>query len=67
MPKAENHRTEHTETAGVAVKITSYQIGERHYCHITNIDPGATIARAEGETREQAVRQAMEKAQARLQ
>lgn len=67
MPKAENHRTEQKQIAGVTVNIVSYQIGDQHYCHISNVDPGATIARAEGETREEAIKLATEKAEARLQ
>ncbi len=52
---------------GVDLKITTYQIGERFYCHIENKDPGATIARAEGTRREEARQLALAKIQKRLQ
>jgi len=54
------------EVCGVKVAITTYRIGERWYCHIANADPGATIARSEGMTKEDAEKTAMEKTTARL-
>lgn len=50
------------EVQGWGVTVTSYQLGDRYYCTIENVDPGARIARAEGATREDAERQALEKA-----
>jgi len=67
MAKAENYEVEKREFRGTNIVITSYQIGEKFYCHITNEDPGATIARAEGMNRDDAVSQALEKAFDRLQ
>ncbi len=66
MFKAEDHREEIQEIAGVKVNVTSYRIGERHYCHVANADPGATIARAEAAAREEAVNLALTKARQRL-
>ncbi|MEM1320860.1 MAG: hypothetical protein AAGG75_11425 [Bacteroidota bacterium] len=51
---------------GTPVKVVSYQIGEKFYCHISNVDPGATIARAEGESREAAFATAKAKVESRL-
>lgn len=51
---------------GVEVKITTYKIGEDFYCHIYNTDPGATIARASGNTRQEALQRALEKARKRI-
>ena len=54
------------EISGVSVRISSYQIGDRFYCHIENTDPGATIARADGPAREEAIQLAIAKAIQRL-
>ena len=51
---------------GVALTITTYKIGERFYCHIQNADPGATIARASGTSREEATEAALAKVSKRL-
>ena len=64
--KVEGHESEQTELNGVQIKITSYQIGERYFCHVTNIDPGATIARGEGSSRDEAREVALSKATTRL-
>ena len=42
--------------------IVTYRMGETYYCTIDNVDPGARFARAEGATREDAERVALEKA-----
>lgn len=64
--KTENYRVERQEIVGVKVSVTSYQIGARFHCHVANLDPGATIARAEADSHAEAVRLALEKAGARL-
>ena len=66
MAKAENYEVEKREFRGTNIVITSYQIGDKYFCHITNEDPGATIARSEGINREEAVSIAMDKAFERL-
>jgi len=66
MPTEENYRTESREIVGVTVSVTSYAIEGRFYCHIANVDAGATIARAEDETREAAINLALQKATKRL-
>lgn len=42
--------------------IETYQLGDVFYCSISNTDPGARFARAEGPTREAAEATAREKA-----
>ncbi len=64
--KTENYRVEKQELAGVRVSVTTYQIGERFHCHVANVDPGATIARAEADSNAEAVREATAKAEERL-
>lgn len=67
MLKPENHRTSSRELEGIQINITSYKIGEQYYCHITNLDPGATIARAEATTSQDDAEQiALARAQERL-
>ena len=60
--KAEEY-TERNDTIDTwPVHIVTYRIGEKYYCTIDNVDPGARFARAEGGTREDAERTALEKA-----
>ncbi len=64
--KAEEYRTEIRDLEGVKVEVRSYRLDDVYYCHIANMDAGATIARASGTTREEAVQAATEKARQRL-
>ncbi len=66
MARAEEHRVETTDINGTKVTVTSYRIEDRYYCHIANVDPGATIARAEGGTQQEALQRALAKATQRL-
>ena len=66
MDQARDYKTERREIAGVAFDVTSYKIGDRYYCHVTNADPGATVARAEGASREEAEETALTKTINRL-
>jgi hypothetical protein len=60
--KAEDY-TERRETIDTwPIRIVTYRIGDKYYCTIDNVDPGARFARAEGATREDAERVALEKA-----
>jgi hypothetical protein len=60
--KSEDFRERRDEIGGWAVNVVSYKIGDRFYCTIDNVDPGARFARAEGATREEAESAASEKA-----
>jgi hypothetical protein len=61
--KAEDY-TERRETIDTwPIHIVTYRIGDKYYCTIDNVDPGARFARAEGATREDVERVALEKAQ----
>ncbi len=66
MARAEEHRVETTDINGTSVTVTSYRIEDRYHCHVANVDPGATIARAEGSTRQEALKRAVAKATERL-
>ena len=60
--KAEEYTERNEQIDGWKVHIVTYRIGGRYYCTIDNVDPGARFARAEGGTREDVERTALEKA-----
>ncbi|MEC7922868.1 MAG: hypothetical protein VX675_03800 [Planctomycetota bacterium] len=64
--RSEDYQRRNDTLAGWPVKIASYRIGETHYCHIDNVSPGATIARAKAASLEEAEKEAIEKATERL-
>ena len=64
--KTEQYRDEVQEINGILAHITTYKIGDDYYCHISNTDPGATIARASGKTMEEARQNALQKLAGRL-
>ena len=49
------------------ISIETYKLGDVYHCTISNVDPGARFARADGATKEEAERSALEKAQRYLQ
>ena len=65
--KPEGYSRRQEELAGWPVTIETYQLGEIFYCSISNVDPGARFARADGSTREEAESRAIEKATRYLQ
>jgi hypothetical protein len=60
--RSEEFRETKRELNGWPINIVSYRVGDRYYCAIDNVDPGARFARAEGSTREEAESIALEKA-----
>jgi hypothetical protein len=60
--KPEEQSRQQRELAGWPVTVETYKLGEVYHCTISNIDPGARIARGEGATREEAEGIAIEKA-----
>jgi hypothetical protein len=64
--RAEDYQRRRQELAGWPVGIVSYRLGDRFICEIDNANPGARVARAEGSTREEAERAAIETAERRL-
>jgi hypothetical protein len=61
--KAEGFSRREQELAGWRIAIETYKLGETYHCTISNVDPGARLARADGSTREEAERRALEKAE----
>ena len=60
--KPEDYSRRQVELAGWPVTIETYKLGEGYHCTIANVDPGARFARADGASREEAERLAIEKA-----
>ena len=61
--KAEGYTRRRQPLGDWTIEIETYQLGDRFYCTINNVDPGARFARAEGPTREAAERAALDKAE----
>jgi hypothetical protein len=60
--KAEEYSERNDTIDTWPIHIVTYRIGDTYYCTIDNVDPGARFARAEGRTREEVERVALEKA-----
>ena len=60
--KAEDYNERKDTIDTWPIHIVTYRIGQTYYCTIDNVDPGARFARAEGATRDDAERIALEKA-----
>lgn len=60
--KPEDYSRRQQELAGWPVTIETYKLGEVYHCTIASVDPGARFARANGASREEAERLAIEKA-----
>lgn len=63
---AEGYETREFELEGWPVRVASYKLGERYACKVDNVSPGAVFARGEGATREEAEKEALERAAGRL-
>jgi hypothetical protein len=61
--KAEGYTKRRQPLGDWEIEIETYQAGDIFYCTINNVDPGARVARADGATREEAERKALEKAE----
>jgi acetamidase/formamidase len=61
--KAEEYSRREIELAGWPIAVETYKAGDVYHCTIYNIDPGARFARADGPTREEAEKTALEKAE----
>jgi hypothetical protein len=61
--KPEYYSKREMELAGWPIAIETYKAGDVYHCTISNVDPGARFARADGATRADAERKALEKAE----
>jgi hypothetical protein len=66
MNAAEYSRRE-IDLSGWPISIETYRLGDVYHCTISNVDPGARFARADGPTKAEAERIALEKATRYLQ
>ena len=57
---AEGYTRREQELSGWSILLETYRLGETYFCTISSVDPGARFARAEGPTREEAERIALE-------
>ena len=66
MPKPEEYSERKTTLAGWPVVITTYRLGSVYHTTVNNVDPGATVAKAEGATKDEAESTAIKDAEALL-
>jgi len=64
--KVEEHSKRQQQVGQWKVNIVSYRLGDRYYCTVDNVEPGATLARAQGLTRDEAEKKALGKAEGML-
>jgi len=60
--KAEKYSKRQEQVGRWKVNIVSYKLGDQYYCTVDNVEPGATLARSQGSTREEVEKKALEKA-----
>jgi hypothetical protein len=61
--KPEDYTTRRMELLGWPISIESYKLGDVYHCTISNVEPGARFARADGTNKEEAESRALEKAE----
>ena len=64
--KPEEYAERQMELSGWPVHVVTYRLGKIYYCKVDNVSPGAQVARASAESREEAERTALAKAGERL-
>ena len=64
--KPEDYAERQMELSGWPVHVVTYRLGKIYYCKVDNVSPGAQVARASAESREEAEKQALSKAGERL-
>jgi hypothetical protein len=64
--RAEELQSREDKIEGWPVRITSYRVGSQYRSTVDNIDPGATVARGSGASREAAELEAISTARERL-
>ena len=60
--RAEDFSERIVEVNGWQCRLTSYRLGEMYYCQADNVSPGARLARTSAPTKEEAERNALERA-----
>ena len=60
--KSEEYSERVVDVNGWQCRLTSYKLGDVYHCHADNVSPGARLARTTGATKEEAERNALERA-----
>lgn len=60
--KPEQYQSRVENAGDWKLRVTSYKLGDKYICKVDNVDPGATLARSEGKTRQEAESAALDKA-----
>jgi hypothetical protein len=60
--KAEEYSERVVSVNGWECRLTSYRLGDIYHCTADNVSPGARLARAAGATKEEAERNALQRA-----
>jgi hypothetical protein len=60
--KAEEYSRRQQELDGWPISIETYKLADVYHCTISSVDPGARFARADGASKEEAERRALDKA-----
>lgn len=61
--KAEDYSRRQLDVAGWPIIVETYKLGDVYHCAVASVDAGARFARADGATRDEAERRALEKAE----
>ena len=64
--KVEQYSRRQQQVGRWRVNIVSYKLGDQYICTVDNVEPGATLDRSEGATREEAEKKALQKAEEML-
>ena len=59
---AEGYTRREQELSGWSILLETYRLGDKYFCTISSVDPGARFARGNGVTKEEAESSAIEKA-----
>ena len=61
--KPEDYSRRQIQLSGWPIDIETYKLGDVYHCTISNVDPGARFARADGASKQEAEQRALEKAE----
>lgn len=66
MPKPEDYSERTLELGGWPIRIVTYRLDSTYRTTIDNLDPGAWVVKAEGQTKEESESKALKEAQSLL-
>lgn len=62
MDRVQEYRRRQETVGEWSIGVTTYRIGDRYYCTVDNVSPGACLCRASAATREEAEAAALRQA-----